>query len=74
MLLDYGFNTLNINKITNDIFPDNQSIIRLPQKLEFQEEGRLKQQYFYQGECKDVMIYSLLRYNFKKRESTHNDK
>lgn len=61
MLIDYGFNTLNLNKITNDVFPNNESIIALLKKMGFKEEGRLKQHYFHQGKFKDVVIYSLLR-------------
>lgn len=69
MLIEYGFNTLNLNRITSDVFPDNESIIRLLSKLGFQEEGRLKQHYFHQGKFKDVLIYSLLREDFYKMQS-----
>lgn len=64
MLIEYGFNTLNINKITSDVFPNNESIIKLLEKMGFKEEGRLKEHYFHQGKFKDVVIYSLLRNDF----------
>jgi RimJ/RimL family protein N-acetyltransferase len=66
LLMDYGFNTLNLNKITCDVFPDNQSVIRLLERLGFQKEGRLQQHYFHQGQFKDVVIYSLLRENHNR--------
>ena len=66
MLIEYGFYTLNLNKITSDIFPDNEGIIRVLAKLGFTEEGRLKDHYFHQGQFKDVVIYSLLRKDYKK--------
>lgn len=65
MLLDYGFNTLNINKITGDAFPENKSIITLMEHVGFKMEGRLKQHYFHQGVFKDVVIYSVLREDFR---------
>jgi diamine N-acetyltransferase len=66
MLIDYGFNTLNLNKITSDVFPHNESIIKLLAKMGFKEEGRLKQHYFHQGEFKDVLIYSLTRDEYRQ--------
>ena len=67
MLIEYGFYTLNLNKITSDIFPDNEGIIRVLSKLGFTEEGRLKDHYFHKGQFKDVVIYSLLRKDYKKQ-------
>ena len=61
MLLDYGFNTLNLNKITCDVFPDNEQVIRLLERLGFEAEGRLKQHYFHQGAFKDVVVYGKFR-------------
>lgn len=66
MLIDYGFNTLNLNKITSDVFPHNESIIKLLAKMGFKEEGRLKQHYFHQGEFKDVLIFSLTREEYRQ--------
>lgn len=67
MLIEYGFYTLNLNKITSDIFPDNEGIIKVLSKLGFKEEGRLNDHYFHQGQFKDVAIYSLLRKDYKKQ-------
>ena len=69
MLIEYGFNTLNINKITSDVFPDNKSIINLLEHLGFKKEGRLKQHYFHQGKFKDVLIYSMLRNEFNRKKA-----
>lgn len=63
LLLDYGFNTLNLNKISCDVFPDNQQVIRLLERLGFQVEGRLRQHYFHQGQFKDVIVYGKIRDN-----------
>lgn len=72
MIIEYGFNTLNINKITGDAFPENKSIITLMEHLGFKEEGRLKQHYFHQGRFRDVVIYSILREDFHRLASDRN--
>ena len=74
MLIEYGFNTLNINKITSDVFPDNQGIISLLERMGFKKEGRLKQHYFHQGKFKDVLIYSMLRDDFNRKKASCSTK
>ena len=69
MLIEYGFNTLNLNKITSDVFPDNKGIISLLERMGFKKEGRLKQHYFHQGKFKDVSIYSMLRDDFNRKRA-----
>jgi len=67
MLLDYGFNTLNINKIISDSFSDNLAIIKLSKKLGFIEEGTLREHYFHKGHFRDAIIFGLLREDFNKK-------
>ncbi|MCR4879237.1 MAG: GNAT family N-acetyltransferase [Bacteroidales bacterium] len=71
MLIDYGFNTLNLNKITCDTFADNFGSIKHLEKVGFQREGCLKQHYFHQGKFKDALIYSLLREDFNRNKEQH---
>ena len=66
LLMDYGFNVLNLNKITCDLFEDNIARLKGLLKLGFKKEGVLKQHYFHQGKFKDAAIYSLLRKNYKQ--------
>jgi RimJ/RimL family protein N-acetyltransferase len=64
LLIDYGFNVLNLHKITCDLFEDNIARLKGLLKLGFKKEGVLKQHYFHQGKFKDAAIYSLLRKNY----------
>jgi RimJ/RimL family protein N-acetyltransferase len=64
MLIAYGFNTMNLNKITSDSFEDNHAILKLLEKLGFQKEGTLKKHYFHQGVFKNAVIHSILREDF----------
>ncbi|MGB5024641.1 MAG: GNAT family protein [Saprospiraceae bacterium] len=68
LLLNYGFNTLNLNKIISDSFADNEAIVNLTLKLGFKKEGILKAHYFHKGEFRDAIQFGLLRteYNNKK--------
>ena len=67
MLLDYGFNTLNLHKITSDSFEENSSILKLLEKLGFKREGVLIEHYFHQGKYKNAVIHSVLREVFNEK-------
>ena len=69
LIVDYGFNVLNLNKITCDLFEDNIARLKGLLKLGFKKEGVLKQHYFHQGKFKDAAIYSLLRKNYALKEN-----
>ena len=64
LLLDYGFNTLNLNKIISDSFADNEAIVNLTLKLGFKKEGLLEGHYFHKGEFRNVFQFGLLRKDF----------
>lgn len=67
MVLDYGFNTLNLNKIVSDSFADNLAIVKLSAKLGFTNEGVVRAHYFHQGGFKDAINFGLLREDFNKK-------
>jgi RimJ/RimL family protein N-acetyltransferase len=73
MVMDYGFNTLNLNKITADCFADNKAIVNLCLKLGFKEEGLFRKHYYHQGEFKDAIQFGILKEEYlalkKKRQS-----
>jgi RimJ/RimL family protein N-acetyltransferase len=64
LVLDYGFNTLNIQKIISDSFADNTAIIKLSEKLGFSQEGLLRSHYFHKGCFRDAISFGLLREEF----------
>ncbi len=68
LLLDYGFNTLNLNKITSDSFADNLAIVNLSMKLGFKQEGLLVGHYFHKGEFRDAIQFGLLRSDFNNKK------
>ena len=68
LILDYGFNTLNLNKITSDSFADNEAIVNLTLKLGFKQEGLLVGHYFHKGKFRDAIQFGLLREDFNENK------
>jgi diamine N-acetyltransferase len=64
LLTQYGFNTLNLNRIFLRVFEDNPRAIRAYEKAGFTLEGRMRQAEFHHGKYLDVLIMSLLRDDF----------
>jgi RimJ/RimL family protein N-acetyltransferase len=61
VLLDYGFNVLNLNKIYADVFSTNYKIIELYKEFKFVVEALLVKHYFVGGEFIDVTRMSVFR-------------
>lgn len=61
LLLDFGFNTLNLNRIWLRVYADNPRAIRAYEKAGFQHEGRQRQAQFADGAYVDVVVMGALR-------------
>jgi diamine N-acetyltransferase len=64
LIIQYGFNTLNLNRIFLRVFEDNHRAIRAYEKAGFILEGRMRQAEFHDGKYLDVLIMSVLRSDF----------
>lgn len=71
MILDYGFNTLNLHKIWADTFSDNAPSCKLYERLGMQSEGVARQHYFHQGKFRDATRFAILRDEFNRRWTAH---
>ncbi|MFZ6861527.1 GNAT family N-acetyltransferase [Undibacterium sp. Ji67W] len=60
-LLNYGFQTLNLNRIEADIDPHNLASARCLEKLGFVKEGYLRERWIVDGVISDSALYGLLR-------------
>ena len=65
-LLDYAFNTLNFHSIVAVIDSRHVASERVLQKNGFEKEAHFKENFYYNNEFTDTVIYSLLKRNFKK--------
>ena len=60
LLLDYGFNELCLNKIWTEIYEFDEKKKALYDKFGFQQDGLLRQNYWYKKKWWDSRILSLL--------------
>lgn len=61
LMLEFGFNTLNLQRITLRVFADNERARNVYRKLGFVEEGRLRRERFFNGEYCDTIMMGILR-------------
>lgn len=61
LLLDYGFNHLNLHRIYLHVFADNERAIKTYLKCGFVVEGKLKEAAFINGRYIDILILGILR-------------
>jgi RimJ/RimL family protein N-acetyltransferase len=59
-IVDYGFRTLKLHRITAAIGPDNAASITVAERLGMQYEGRLRDHVFTNSAWRDSLLYSIL--------------
>jgi ribosomal-protein-alanine N-acetyltransferase len=69
LMADYAFQRLNLNRITLGVFAEHKSAVLCYEKLGFRVEGRIRQDFFLEGEYKDRLWMGLLRSEFKPLKS-----
>ncbi len=65
LMLDYGFNTLNLHRIYLRVFEPNQRGIHCYEKLGFRHEGSMREAYFLNGEYVNVLYMGILQQEWK---------
>ncbi|SOC15067.1 ribosomal-protein-alanine N-acetyltransferase [Ureibacillus xyleni] len=65
-LLDYAFNTLELNRIEAKVEPQNINSIKVLEKLHFTFEGTLRQSEKSKGRFIDLNMYSKLKTDLKR--------
>ena len=66
MLVEYGFNTLNMNRIELSVWEFNTRAYKAYQKVGFVEEGRRRQARYHDGKYYDEIIMALLKDDWEK--------
>ena len=66
LILEHGFKTLNLNRISLSVFENNHRAIRAYEKAGFIQEGILRQGYYQDGNYIDVILMSVLISEWKK--------
>jgi len=61
LMLQHGFNTLNLHRIFLRVYDSNKRAIRSYEKAGFVHEGRLREAEYRKGKYVDVLLMSVLR-------------
>ena len=64
LLLDYGFNALNLDSIRLGLMEENERARKCYEKVGFREAGRLRQFYLRGDEYQDLVLMDILRDEF----------
>ncbi len=67
LLLQHGFNTLNLNRVALDVYATNIRAVRSYEKAGFVHEGRKRQAIFRDGKYIDLLQMSVLRQEWENR-------
>lgn len=60
-LLNFGFDTMQLNRIEATVYPENGASIRVLEKIGMHYEGLLRQHVVRNGQFRNRQIYSILR-------------
>ena len=69
IILDYGFNTLNLHNIYLGVYSFNEQAIECYKKLGFKEAGRIREAKFHNGKRYDDIKMDILRNEFYERNN-----
>jgi RimJ/RimL family protein N-acetyltransferase len=61
LIIDYGFNQLNLHRISSSALSFNERSIKMHKKVGFQEEGRCRKAKFKNGQFRDLILFGLLK-------------
>jgi RimJ/RimL family protein N-acetyltransferase len=67
LILEYGFQQLNLHRISSSTLDFNERSIKLHLRTGFQEEGWLREAFFRNGRFHDLVIFGILRDEWKGR-------
>jgi len=67
-ILNYGFESMSLQRIEALISPDNEPSLKLIKRFGFTQEGYLREHYMNDNKLDDSIIFSLLKreFNFHK--------
>ncbi len=65
VILDFGFNNMNLHRIEAFIGPGNTPSLTLVRSFGFTQEGQLREHYFTNNRFEDSIVFSLLKNDYK---------
>lgn len=67
LAMDYAFTVLNLYKLYLIVDCDNERAVNVYAKLGFTEEGRLREEFFVDGEYRDVLRMAMFQPEYLRR-------
>lgn len=64
-ILAFGFESMDLHRVTAQIDPENLASARVLERLGFTREGQHRQNWYYDGRFTDTAVYGLLRGELK---------
>nr|WP_277605360.1 GNAT family protein [Glycomyces sp. L485] len=64
LLVDFGFQVLELHRVSAAAGPDNPASIKVIEKLGFTREGRIRDHVFTNGAWRDSILYSILEHEW----------
>ncbi|MBU1633891.1 GNAT family N-acetyltransferase [bacterium] len=61
LMVEYGFNTLNLHRIQLHVFIDNRAAIHIYEKIGFKKEGVLREAMYHHGKYCDFLVMGCLK-------------
>ena len=74
MLMEYGFNVLNLQKVCGDQFSENKAAVTFCRHLGFVEEGVFRKHFYQNGQFRDVSFVGLLKEDFHRTMAEYDAK
>jgi RimJ/RimL family protein N-acetyltransferase len=68
LVVNYGFNELNLHKITARTFSQNKASLRVAEKIGFKYDITLKQEAYIDGEYVDALHYVIFKNEWKSSQ------
>jgi RimJ/RimL family protein N-acetyltransferase len=66
LLIKFGFEQLNLHRISSEVFGFNERSQKMHLKLGFKEEGRKRSSMFINGQYWDVVMYGILESEWRE--------
>jgi [ribosomal protein S5]-alanine N-acetyltransferase len=65
LIVEYGFDRLNLHRIYCGTFQENKSMVKLAAKLKMKEEGKRREAIYKSGSYLDIHEYGVLRSEYQ---------
>ncbi len=71
LMLEYAFDTLNLNRIQLHVYSENKPAIRIYNSVGFKKEGVLRQAMFRSGAYHDFWVMGMLQRDWLRKKRKH---